>query len=185
MQTKNIYLLVGESGNGKTSVAEELEKQYGWKSIWSYTTRPKRYDGEAGHVFITENEFDKLTNLVAYTKFNDYRYGTTSDQVEQNSLYVIDPAGIAYFKEHYYGFKKVFVIYLFAPMKERILRMRNRGDIDAQIVQRLLNDVDAFRGVKWLSDITIINDNLKDCVDSCYQYILSKEMSNEVSESFM
>ena len=87
MDTKNIYLLVGESGNGKTSVSEHLERQYGLTSIQSYTTRPKRSENENGHIFITDSEFDNLKDLVAYTEFNNYRYGTTTDQVEQhNSL---------------------------------------------------------------------------------------------------
>ena len=179
MYTKNIYLLVGESGNGKTSVANELETQYGLTSIQSYTTRPKRSDHELGHVFITENEFDKLTGLVAYTKFNGFRYGTTEDQVEQHELYVIDPYGVEYFKTHYHGNKNPYIIYIYATLKDRILRMRDRGDADTQILQRLMNDVDAFKNVNEISDAVIVNGNLTDCVNSCYQYIVEKEMTNE------
>ena len=40
---KNIYLLVGPSGSGKSSVARELEKRYGFGEIQSYTERPRRY----------------------------------------------------------------------------------------------------------------------------------------------
>jgi len=178
MKTKNIYLLVGESGNGKTSVAEELEKQYGLSSIQSYTTRTKRSADEGGHVFVTSSEFDSLKDLVAYTVFNENRYGTTAEQIEQNSLYIIDPAGVQYFKQHYNGAKHPYVIYLFAPMKERILRMRDRGDTDTQILQRLINDADAFNNVLEITDVTIPNFNFKNCVEGCYQYILRQEMSD-------
>ena len=36
-----LLVIVGESGCGKTSIAEKLQ-QYGLKLIQSYTTRPKR-----------------------------------------------------------------------------------------------------------------------------------------------
>ena len=67
MNGNTIYLIVGRSGSGKTTIAEELERKYGLKSIQSYTTRPKRSDNETGHIFVSDEEFDKLTDMVAYT----------------------------------------------------------------------------------------------------------------------
>mgnify|MGYP000801673411 CR=1 FL=1 len=55
---KNIYLIVGPSGSGKSSVARELEKRYGFGEIQSYTERPRRYPDEPGHTFVTPEEFD-------------------------------------------------------------------------------------------------------------------------------
>ena len=65
----NIFLIVGCSGSGKTTITEQLEMKYGLKSIQSYTTRPPRYDGEIGHTFISTEEFDKLVDICAYTEF--------------------------------------------------------------------------------------------------------------------
>lgn len=179
MNTKNIYFLVGESGSGKTSVSERLEARYGLTAIQSYTTRPERYDGENGHVFISNEEFDKLQNLIGYTKFDKFRYGATTEQVEQNSLYVIDPAGITYFKRHYHGNKKAYVIYIYTSLTKRVLRMKKRGDTSDKVIRRLINDNDSFEGVKENADISIDNDDLEKCVESCYQYIMEKEMLNE------
>ena len=53
-KTKGIYLIVGKSGSGKTTLVEALKK-YGYNSIESYTTRPKRFDNETCHTFITED----------------------------------------------------------------------------------------------------------------------------------
>ena len=39
---KNLYLIVGASGSGKTTVANALEEKYGYKQLQSYTTRPMR-----------------------------------------------------------------------------------------------------------------------------------------------
>ena len=66
---KNIFLIVGASGSGKTTIVEQLEQRYGLTSIQSYTTRAARYVGEKGHIFVSDEEFDKLTDLIAYTEF--------------------------------------------------------------------------------------------------------------------
>jgi guanylate kinase len=165
MKNKGVYLFAGESGNGKTSIVEELEKRYKFKSIQSYSTRPKRSENETGHIFIAEDEFDELTDLVAYTKFNGYRYCATSKQVEECDTYVIDPFGIEYFKNHYHGNKVPIVIYIRASLKDRILRMQKRGDNDSQIIQRVLNDIDAFKNIKDLADMIIDNDDFEQCVE--------------------
>ena len=62
-----LLLFVGPSGCGKTTVAQEFENKNNYKTIQSYTTRNPRYDGEIGHVFISEDEFDVLKNIVAYS----------------------------------------------------------------------------------------------------------------------
>ena len=89
-----ILLLIGASGSGKSTVARYLCEQYGLRQIDSYTTRPPRYRGESGHIFITDEEFDQLQDFVGYTLYNGHRYGATAQQVEENDIYVIDPAGV-------------------------------------------------------------------------------------------
>ena len=175
MKTKNIYLFVGASGTGKTSIVEELGRLYGLKSIQSYTTRPKRHENETGHIFVSDDEFDNLKDLVAYTQYNGYRYCATSEQVEDNNLYVIDNDGINYFKNNYHGNKNPYIIYVYADMKERIKRMKNRGDSDSQILQRIINDCDAFRYIGSLYDTIILNNELSRCVEECYEFIKEKE----------
>lgn len=93
---KNIYLLAGPSGSGKSSVAHELTKRFGLKEVWSYTERPQRHDGEPGHVFVTPEEFDAAGPMCAFTLYNGYRYGVPQASVDNSDIYVIDPAGIAY-----------------------------------------------------------------------------------------
>lgn len=102
-----ILLLIGASGSGKSTVARYLCEQYGLRQIDSYTTRPPRYRGEPGHIFITDEEFDQLQDFVGYTLYNGHRYGATAQQVEENDIYVIDPAGVEFFRTAYHGDKKV------------------------------------------------------------------------------
>lgn len=168
-KTKGIYLIVGKSGSGKTSIVEALEKEYGFKSVQSYTTRPKRSENETGHIFVTESEMPPKEKMVAYTKFNGYHYWATSEQVDNADLYVIDPAGIEFFKKNYKGNKKVKVVEIYASPYICQQRMEKRGDSPSQIVERSLNDSIEFKDFK--KDITIINDDYDKTVRQLAQYI--------------
>ena len=139
-----ICLIMGRSGSGKTTLALNLEKRYGYTQIQSYTTRPKRYGGEIGHIFVDKQTFNSLTDMVAYTEYNGYQYCATSAQVEENQIYVIDPDGIIEFAQRYKGDKKVIVIYLHTSFSIRNGRMLSRGDGTANILKRNETDRRSF-----------------------------------------
>lgn len=160
---------MGRSGAGKTSIVEGLEKQYGLKSVQSYTTRPKRREDETGHIFVTESEMPPREQMVAYTKFNGYHYWATSKQVDNADLYVIDPAGIEFFKKNYKGNKKIKVVEIYASPYICQQRMETRGDSPSQIVERSLNDSIEFKDFD--KDITIINDDYNTAVEKLNYYI--------------
>lgn len=186
---KNIYLIVGCSGSGKTTITEQLEKRFGLKPIQSYTTRPPRYQGETGHIFITNEEFDKLTDLLAYTEFAGNRYCATAEQVETNDLYVIDPKGVDYFVRHYNGNKQYKVIFINADTITRYNRMVHRAEakgtsyIEAvgSALERIKNDINEFYNYtkdNSLADFVCNNnaeDKLDDVVNAVFTYILSCE----------
>lgn len=117
MSLKNIYLIVGPSGSGKTSIANELETTYGYKAVESYTTRPPRHPGERGHIFVSDEEFDALGPMCAYTEYNGYQYGVTADVIDSHDIYVIDPYGVKYLVEHYQGKKEILAIRLMVDEK--------------------------------------------------------------------
>ena len=49
-----LFLFVGKSASGKTTVANMLEEKHGHVQVQSYTTRPPRYEGEVGHIFVND-----------------------------------------------------------------------------------------------------------------------------------
>lgn len=134
-----LYLFVGRSASGKTTVADLLESKHGLKQVQSYTTRPQRYEGEIGHIFVSKEEFDNLGELAAYTFYNGYEYGTTFDQLNECDIYVIDPAGVETLLERCRD-RKIVIFYFDTSVYTRINRMLDRGDSDMQIVSRLLQD---------------------------------------------
>ena len=135
-----LYLFVGKSASGKTTVANFLEKKHGLKQVSSYTTRPPRYDDEIGHIFLNDEQFDNLGELVAYTEYNGFRYGTTAKQLDQCQIYVVDVPGVKTLLEKYKTDRKIAIIYFSSTICTRIHRMIDRGDSDMAIISRLLQD---------------------------------------------
>lgn len=174
----DIILLVGKSGTGKTTVANALNANYGLSQIDSFTTRPPRFFGEEGHTFVTDEEFDKLSDVVAYTVFNGYRYCATSEQVDKNDVYVINPSGIEFFKEHYTGDKVVHVVCLNATEFTCRNRMLQRGDAPLKVSERILNDREEFVNVN--ADIYIDVDEMlpSNIADKIMRYIKWTKVKN-------
>ncbi len=138
--SKPLFLFVGRSGSGKTTIANMLE-DVGYKQLKSYTTRSQRNTNDKEHTFVTCDEFNKLQNLVAYTYYNGQHYGATGEQVDEVDIYVIDPPGVKELLQVYHGaHDKIHVIYFDTSVYTRINRMLNRHDSDMQIVCRLLQD---------------------------------------------
>ncbi len=135
-----LFLLVGKSASGKSTIATILEKVHGYKQVASYTTRASRYYAESGHIFVSESEFDKLGELAAFTKYNGCRYGVTYEQLEQCSTYVIDVPGAESLLKNLNGSRPICIIYFDAAVSTRINRMVERGASDHEIISRLLTD---------------------------------------------
>lgn len=141
---ERIVLLVGESAGGKSRLADEMSK-YGYCSMDSYTTRPRRFQGEGNHRYVTQEEFDAIRHdLVAYTVFDKHEYGATRQQVRDHHLYVIDPAGIAYFEKHI-GRENMFIIYVLASSKARYERMVEQRSVSGALT-RIDHDDVAYSG---------------------------------------
>ena len=54
-----------------------------------------------------------MKSLVAYAEVNGYRFGTTIEELRSSDIYVIDPNGIEYLKQHCGdGFKFIEILFL-------------------------------------------------------------------------
>lgn len=55
------------------------------------------------HIFISNEEYNKLQDIAAETEINGCRYCTTVEVLNQCDFYVIDPDGIDYLKKEHGG----------------------------------------------------------------------------------
>lgn len=184
-----IFLIVGRSGSGKTTLVEALGKRYGLKSIQSYTTRPARSEDETGHIFVNKEDFEGLSenkdDWVGYTVYNDNYYWATKQQVEENDLYVIDPAGVDYFLSKYDGKKKVRVVVVYTSQDVAAQRMYDRGDTKTAAQTRAAIDQYIFshlRGDFKLDNNADGQEAFDNCVKTLYNYIREQEESCEKME---
>ena len=102
--------------------------------VVSYTTRPMRTNETNGveHIFISNEEADRLLadieNVIAYTEIGNIRYFTNSECFDKgDNVYIIDPNGIKYMKEHLKN-KSIKVIYIYASDEVRERRASARQD---------------------------------------------------------
>lgn len=93
-----IIAIVGDSGSGKTYMAEFLQNQLNVPTIVSYTTRPKRTEETDGveHYFIYASQVPDKKDMLAYTRFGGHEYFALHKQVPGKGVcsYVIDEKGL-------------------------------------------------------------------------------------------
>lgn len=152
--SKPLFLFVGKSASGKTTIANMLAEKHGLIQVESYTTRSPRFDGEKGHIFISEDEFIDLGELAAYTYYDGNHYGTTFEQLSKCDIYVIDiPGAESLLQKLKDDTRPICIFYFDSSVYNRILRMIDRDDGDMKIVSRLLEDerFDWFKKLDSLS----------------------------------
>ena len=138
---KKIYVLMGASGAGKTTVGGYL-KEVGLPEIVSHTTRSIR-EGEVNgksYYFVTKEEFEQIEKI-EQVKYQDNHYCISKMEIEDkftkyDKLFVVcDINGMEQVKENYPN--EVVVIYIYTTLEEMEKRMRDRGDSEDNIEKRL------------------------------------------------
>ena len=142
-----MIVLTGASASGKTVTALDLQKRHGLVKAITTTTREKRVGETDGveYFFISKEEFQKRlaeNKFVEHSIYNGNYYGCGVDQVSDNKIVVLDPNGLHSFLR--LKDKNIVSFLLVADESTRKTRMKERGDKEANIKQRIENDVNDF-----------------------------------------
>jgi len=165
-----MIILIGESGSGKTTVLNELEKR-GIKKVINHTTRkPRPGEKELGeYKFITKEEFENLWKegkLLQRAEFNGEYYGTLEGSNENSAVIsIVDSV-----KDIKRKIKNTITFYITVPEEVRVERMRLRGETEESIKKRIEIDKEKFKKAKEVSDYVIENINLEDTVNEILKY---------------
>ena len=174
IRTKNLYLIVGPSGAGKTAVLKGLERK-GYKSVRSYTTRQPRYEGEDTYRFITEEEFSALPDLITPVVYHGAHYGATTELLREASLYIVEPKGVNDVK-CLYTERPVEVIGITCSHSELSRRLFARGGDQDSIKSRLEGDCTLFGCMTEFCDVVFRNERpLRETVELVFAYISKRE----------
>ena len=179
-----MIVLTGASASGKTVTALDLQKRHGLVKAITTTTREKRVGETDGveYFFISKDEFQKRlkeNKFVEHSLYNGNFYGCGIDQVSDNKIVVLDPNGLHAFLK--LNNKNIVSFLLLADEKTRKERMKSRGDKEANIKQRIENDVNDFSLEKIGKVDFVINtenytiEEVSDLIYKLYTEKLKKE----------
>lgn len=130
MSKKKIFLIVGRTCTGKSSLAREMCERLGLRQVVSYATRPRRKSEEDGadHYFIEPKDVAQFRDqMAAYTKIGDYEYFTTYQTLDESDIYVVDPNGIRELFERCSDKYDFVIIYIRVPRTKYKELIKARG----------------------------------------------------------
>lgn len=167
-----MLVILGKTASGKNTIVNELVKNYGFKQLVTYTTRPKR-KGEIEDVtyhYISLEEFKKKDRegFFAETAYyspasgGEWAYGTSLEDLENadnKTVVILNPngfysiAGTPY--ENPYCIQSVYI-----RAKDSILyeRLGKRGDTAREAARRISSDREDFESIGDCVDFWIAND---------------------------
>lgn len=160
-KNKICICLIGKSGTGKSTLVNSIT---GLNILNSYTTRPKRFENEKGHIFVDDVVYDMLENIVAETKFGNYRYCATKSQIDKADVYILDKKGVEAIDNNYIGKankRDIFVVYIKTKFLERLKRcIKDEGFHKG--IKRMLRDIGKFRYMNYIADYVAPNNTQED-----------------------
>lgn len=177
---KSLILVIGRTSSGKTELTKQVARKYGLTVLKSYTTRPPRKEElEMGlentdHIFISEEEYQALHDIVAETTINGYQYCTTESELERSDFYVIDPNGVEYLQRMAGGKFHLVQFYIYADEEIRQNRSAKRSGSVSAFQMRARSEDQQFQAYEDANkyDIIIYNNG-------------KMEESMQVFESYM
>jgi guanylate kinase len=188
--SKPLFCILGASASGKSTLVQMLEKEFNMKQIPSYTTRSPRYEGEAGHTFVSEKEFKALNDIVAYNYYLDNHYGITASQIDDDTydLYVVDQTGLNELHKKYKGNRKIYSIFIDCSYINRYKRLfgryhkmyKNFEKALKETSKRTERDKIEFKNCKSSVDYVINNDeNINTAYKNLRKYVVGLTTKQE------
>ena len=173
-----MIILIGPSASGKTEVAKELVRKYGYHKVITYTTRSMRVNEKDGidYHFISLISFSQKIEegfFFEHVFYNGNFYGTARADLDDKSVVILEPKGFLAYEDK--SAKNIVSFFLDSTEEKRRLRMKERKDDEMKIEERILNDrktfaTDSVKDVDYIlnsSDLSICE--LSREVDNLYR----------------
>ena len=148
-----IYLILGHSGSGKSTIRNALTS-HGIKKIITYTTRPPRVSEVDGidYNFIDQELFKKMDQynlFIGTTCYVGNYYSTLKEDLEKNNnkdsdcVIVVDKEGVLAIKKKFANARSIYLKCSRETLRDRMIK---RNDHANDIEKRLdvLEDLDPY-----------------------------------------
>jgi len=148
-----IYLILGHSGSGKSTIRNALTS-HGIKKIITYTTRPPRVSEVDGidYNFIDQELFKKMDQdnlFIGTTCYVGNYYSTLKEDLEKNNnkdsdcVIVVDKEGVLAIKKEFANARSIYLKCSRETLRDRMIK---RNDHANDIEKRLdvLEDLDSY-----------------------------------------
>ena len=189
---RKVFVLTGNTGTGKTTVANYLNEFYEMPKVITHTTRPPR-EGEIDQVdyyFESEQSF-KENHYLESVAYANYRYGSSYEGLERAweksplITIVLDTAGAKTYSEKL-GDEAV-VIFLTVTKPDEILgRLSKRGDNLEETRRRMASeeykrDVQLPQSLQGIAHVVVNDDWLstKEEIDNIVKQALVFDLKEE------
>lgn len=176
MKKYKLFLILGQSNTGKSTIFKELmklieENADNIKLLKSCTTRPMREEDKSGseYDFVTKEYFTELhknDGLLEYAVY-DTVYGTwfyftrksDLDVMESNYIKIINPEGFSQIKDNLKGICDIVSFEIVASDETRFKRATSRNDglSIEEVKRRFKKDKEDFKYLN--TDYKIVNDD--------------------------
>ena len=167
-----MLIILGKTASGKNTIVNELVKNYGFKQLVTYTTRPKRkgeIEGVTYH-YISLEEFKKKDRegFFAETAYyspasgGEWAYGTSLEDfknADDKTVIILNPKG-------YYRIlnreeaDSICSVYIVAKTDILCDRLKERGDSFLEAKRRIVADEEDFEDIGDYVDFWIANDGM-------------------------
>lgn len=187
-----LIVLCGKTASGKTFVRDKLVKM-GYKSIVTYTTRPKRKNEREGitYHFVSDDVFKRMISANEFAEYKTYTvasgdvwyYGCTKTSIssikeDEKAVIILTPQGYKDVAECLP--EKTSVIYLYANRATISNRLKKRNDVNDDIQRRINSDEIDFKGFQNESGVKIVYNNENEDVNIILNKIINiQEKSND------
>ena len=184
-----MLILLGKTSSGKDAVKNKLVKDYGFRPIVTYTTRPmrpKETDGITYH-FISEEDFKAKIEDGFFLEYKKYHteqgiwyYGSSWQDYERSddkTVIILTPSGYEDFLRELPDVKHTS-IYLYANNTTIKNRLIKRGDSKDEAERRLKSDNRDFKDAQALAQKIVYNNAGARLEDVCNKILEYMETNN-------
>ena len=178
-----LLFVVGKTSCGKDTIARYIRDNYDFGIVCSYVDRPMRKGEVNGreHWFVSKEEMDELfdrEDVIGRVKFD---YGIRacalgSELKDSDMIYIIDPAGIDWYKKESKLQVPFHALYVYLPEDIIYERAKLRGDNLDAVTKRL-------DGERNLFDTYYNNHEWDYCINTEQGLIDTYEQVNNFMES--